>query len=391
VRRLSWRLPEHVRFCLLAFIAGRVATSGIAVVAWHLSQAEPEPTTRWKAQVPSNAWANAFAGFERFDAQWYLQLARDGYVDGDPSAAFFPLYPLLIRGLGTLLGDRWLLAATLVSNAALIVALVLVYRLTTLVLSASAARWTVVLLLLHPMALFLYAPYAESLFLMLAAACLLWLREGRWVPAALAASLATATRSSGVVLCFAMAATALHEAGWWPAHAAAWKRLLARCGPVALSATGLLAYLAFWAAKGDWNAPLTTQRTAFFREPSWPWTAVLEGVQDLIGSVTEHGALLMNGLAVLTVLTLLLTPRAVRRYGATNGAYVLGSIVMPLCLVRPYAPLTSVPRYYLVAFPVIWALVELTRRPAWRVVTVIVSGGALAVLTLLFARWHDVL
>ncbi len=48
------------------------------------------------------------------DAPWFLRLADTGYAPDDGSAAFFPLYPLLVRAVGTLLGGSWLLAAYVV-------------------------------------------------------------------------------------------------------------------------------------------------------------------------------------------------------------------------------------------------------------------------------------
>lgn len=391
MRPLALRLSPRLRFCLLAFLVGRLLFSGLAVVGWWLPHDRPEPATHWAPERPASGWLNAFAGFEHFDAQWYLQIARDGYRDGDPSAAYFPLYPLATRLAGVLVGDRWLLAGTLVSNVALLVALVLLHRLTSDVLSESAARWAVVLLLLNPMAFFLYAPYSESLFLLLALGCLLWLRQGRWVAATAAASLATATRSTGVVLGLAMAAEALHQEGWRPRTATAWRRLCSRAGLTVLTLSGVTSYLGYWALRGDGDAPLTTQRSAFQREASWPWTSLVDGVRFAAGSLDDPGAVIMNLIVALTLVTLLLAPFALRRYGVPAGAYVLGSLVVPLCLVRPYAPLTSMPRYYLVVFPITWALVEVTRSPALRFVAVAVSGSLLVFMTLLFTSWHDVL
>jgi len=62
----------------------------------------------------------------RWDAGWYLEIARDGYryEPGVPSnAAFFPLYPLLIRAVHALLllpeNDYWwLVIAIAISNVA---------------------------------------------------------------------------------------------------------------------------------------------------------------------------------------------------------------------------------------------------------------------------------
>ena len=67
----------------------------------------------------------------RWDALWYLAIAQDGYsgddaLSAEKRAAFFPLYPLLVRGVGTLFGGSHaalLLAAYLVSLAAFLVAI----------------------------------------------------------------------------------------------------------------------------------------------------------------------------------------------------------------------------------------------------------------------------
>lgn len=67
----------------------------------------------------------------RWDAAWYVEIARDGY-HYEPSApsnpAFFPLYPLLIRAVHALLllpeNDYWWLAiAIAISNVALVISL----------------------------------------------------------------------------------------------------------------------------------------------------------------------------------------------------------------------------------------------------------------------------
>ena len=40
----------------------------------------------------------------RWDAVWYLRIADDGYGGSRARAAFFPLYPALVRGLATPFG-----------------------------------------------------------------------------------------------------------------------------------------------------------------------------------------------------------------------------------------------------------------------------------------------
>lgn len=390
VLRRLWARPD-LRFCLLAFLVGRVAFSLLSVAGWYLPYEQPEAATHWAAPDPAHGWLNAFVGLERFDAQWYLQIARDGYVDDDPSSAFFPLYPLLVRGVAVLVGGHWLLAATLVSNIALLAALVLLYRLTAAELSPTLARPTVLFLLLNPMAMFLYAPYSESVFLLLVLACITWLRHGRWAAAAAAAALASATRSTGLVLGIAMGVQALAEVSR-PLRAKGARALVGKLALSACAGLGVVAYLLYWAVRSSWDTPLEVQRTAFRRQPSWPWVSMINGVRGVQRTWNDPSWLIINLGVLLTILILLLGVVAMKRYPPVYKAYFVASAVMPLCLVRPYAPLISVSRYYLVLFPVWWALAELTqRRFALRVVVMVASSVILCLLTLLLVSWHDVL
>src|ERR671922_1925173 len=77
----------------------------------------------------------ALSPLARWDSVWYLRVADRGYTDGGAEAAFFPLYPLLARGIGELGGGSAaaiLIAAYLVSLGAFLGALVLFHRLVSL-------------------------------------------------------------------------------------------------------------------------------------------------------------------------------------------------------------------------------------------------------------------
>src|SRR5436305_1376777 len=63
------------------------------------------------------------APFARWDSVWYLTIARVGYGHEASRTAFFPLYPLLIRGLGYVTGSD-LVAGVLISLVAFAVALI---------------------------------------------------------------------------------------------------------------------------------------------------------------------------------------------------------------------------------------------------------------------------
>src|SRR5687767_15746495 len=82
------------------------------------------------------------APLARRDSVWYLRVADSGYGDSAPRAAFFPLYPLLVRAVATPLGGSnasLLVAAYLVSLAAFVGALVVLFRLTELELGRRLA------------------------------------------------------------------------------------------------------------------------------------------------------------------------------------------------------------------------------------------------------------
>src|SRR5262245_30805687 len=83
------------------------------------------------------------APLARWDSVWYLRIADSGYGESAPRAAFFPLYPLLVRGVATLFGGSHaalLVAAYIVSLAAFLGALTLLYWLTELELGRRLAR-----------------------------------------------------------------------------------------------------------------------------------------------------------------------------------------------------------------------------------------------------------
>src|SRR5450755_698461 len=214
------------------------------------------------------------AAFARWDSVWYLAIAQGGYDHQPPRTAFFPLYPMVTRGVGVIIGSD-LLAGVIISLIAFMVALVLLHRLVALELGDRRARITVLLLAFCPMAYFFSAVYSESLFLALSVGCIYEARRGRWPTAGLLGGLAAASRNGGIVLLVPLvlmylygprtdrAAVVRPESGWWarvrPVHGIrpsfAW---------IALVPVGLGAYLGFLALKtGDGLAPFHVQQVWF--------------------------------------------------------------------------------------------------------------------------------
>ncbi len=139
----------------------------------------------------------------RWDSIHYLAIAEHGYARASDTA-FFPLYPLLIRALGYMLGSDPL-AGVAISTVSFVVALALLHRLTELELGRSAADATVLLVALAPLSFFFTALYTESLFLALSLGAVYAARRERWPLAAFLGALATVTRVPGVLLVIPLA------------------------------------------------------------------------------------------------------------------------------------------------------------------------------------------
>ena len=340
------------------------------------------------------------APLARWDSVWYLRIADSGYGDSAPRAAFFPLYPLLVRGVATVLGGSHgalLVAAYLVSLAAFLGALTLLYRLTELELGRRLARPTLLLLAVFPAAVFFGAPYSESLFLLLAVGAFYAARTGRWAWAGACAGLASATRSAGVLLLLPLALI------WWDsrprrARDAAW---------LALAPVGIAAYAAWLGiAEGDPFRFLDVQ-DAWARELTVPlagawdgFVAAVDGVRQLAsgsrspvyfdkaaGDPFRIAAINVMLFATL-VFAVVACVGVLRRLPRAYGAWVAASLVLPLTFPVTPQPLMSLPRFVAVLFPVfMWLAVVSDERRSTDLV-VALSALGLGLFTAQYATWH---
>jgi Gpi18-like mannosyltransferase len=149
--------------------------------------------------LPKSGWEL----FSHWDGKWYTQIANLGYSyanDGQQhSVAFYPLFPLLIRGLMTL-GMRADAAGVLINSLAFLGALWVVYFWVEERYDAGAAKWTTAVLAWCPFSLFCTVIYTEGLFLFLTASALRAFERGEYIWAAFWGALTTATRGPGVAL-----------------------------------------------------------------------------------------------------------------------------------------------------------------------------------------------
>ena len=342
----------------------------------------------WPAPVLTPGWHNAVTAWERWDALWFLRIASRGYRMDDSSAAFFPLYPTLVRMVGFAVGGHWLLAAFLVSNGALVCALYLLYRLTEAELGERSARLTVLLVCVFPTGFFLFAPYSESLFLALAVGCLLGARRQRWLIAGACGAAAATTRSIGLLLALPLAAEALHQWLSLPSRRAGLVRLASRLGCTALVPAGTAGYLLWWRQQtGDALRPFTSQG-GFGRERAWPWDTVASGVHLALQYVGQYAGGYHTSDALLVLVSFALAVWVAIRTRPMYGVYTWASLIFPLLLPFAGRPFMSMPRFALAVFPLFWALAAFATRFRAEQAVVAVSACGLGVFGLLFVNWY---
>jgi hypothetical protein len=297
---------------------------------------------------------------------------------------------MVVRAVGVITGGHWLLAAYVVSNLALLAALMFLYRLTELEHSAQRARRTVVLACIFPTSFFLFAPYTESLFLALSVACFYFARRGRWGVAGLLGFAAALTRSPGLLLAPALAMEAFLQWRTAPRGGRVWPlvRGLAAAGVAPLGTT---AYLLYWHRYGgDWRRPLDVQKEGWGKQGSWPWETLWHGFRVSWQFVGTYPGAYFTVDALVVLLVIVVAIWSVFRVRATYAVYVWLSLLFPMTLMWPGRPFLSLPRLLVVVFPVFWGLAAFERRWQAREAVVAICAGGLAVLGTLFVTAYPI-
>lgn len=346
------------------------------------------------------------AATNTYDASWYRAIAAHGYVDphlGGPVTIFYPGYPLAVAAVywpvklvGSLAvgtnqfspfaADVLLPAVMLlVSNLALLAALLVLWRLYGARLGATSTVLGIGFLLAAPTGFFLSAGYSESLFILAAALAFLFAENGRWIVAGLAGAAACLIRFPGAFLLVPLVII------WLRTDRP--RRLTTAAIGAGLFAAGAVAYPAWlWANTGDPLAYLHLQNT-HHRGLAGPWTA-LAAMTDQVRNATralrghpsnqrlvDVPTIAANSLALVAgVATAVLGWTRLRAY---EVAWVILVFLVPLFTGTG----ESLDRYWLAAFPVFFLIGWWLRRwPVAAIGLMALSTVWLFVLSYNFAR-----
>jgi hypothetical protein len=389
----------------------------------------------------------------RWDAAWYMVIAHYGYRPDltpftAPRTAFFPLYPLGLRGI-SMFGVPLVIAGVLLSLIALALALYGIHRLTTLELArggrlslgnghgGEVARLAVLLTAFAPMAFYFSAVYSESLYLALSVGLFWSARQGRWALVGVLGALAGATRSTGLVL--ALPAVIIYLYGPredrpvdFPSAERARRRdtnggaarltaaiaLLGRLRPryrvrrdllwLTLLPVGVAAYgvllglnggdvLAPFHAQGVWGRHFTGPYVGVWDG----FRAAFDGARQLLSFQRHHvyfaaaggSPFVVAGHNLMLLAFLVAAVPAVvgvlRALPIAYGAYVVAALALPLSYPVVAQPLMSLPRFLVALFPLnIWLASWLAARPRARLPALALSALLMAGFVGQFATWH---
>jgi Mannosyltransferase (PIG-V) len=328
---------------------------------------------------------NLLASWARWDAVRYLDIARYGYPN-PIQTAFFPLYPLLIRvGMLPFGGAGAYPVGLLISNIAFFFALWELRVLAERECGPEVASRTAVYLALFPTALFFFAPYNESLFLLLALSCFLALRRGQWWLAGGMGLLATLTRSAGVFLVVPMVVEYFSQRGWQ------WRRLRLDVLAIGLVPVALVIYGFYcWLQLGD---PLVFvhAQAHWGRTLTWPWSALwiqqaLLAESQAVSFFQAHDLIDLTATVMIMVLVALGWRRLPLSYSLYALALLMNFLLFPLAF---NDALASNQRFALEVFPAFITLGLLVRRPATHQAILILFTGMLVLFSLVFltGRW----
>lgn len=358
-------LGRLVGYSLLVYAGSRLLTLAAASL---LTYVRPELGV---LRVLASTW----------DGGLYEAVLTEGYPDGGPSedprgvvgtAAFFPLYPILVRIAMLLLNASVPTASVVVSLTFGALAVVLVALVARLVGGNDVAQRTAALFSFGPGAFVFSLAYSEGVMITFAAACLFFLLRRQWFLAGAAGALATAARPNAVVVvacCAWVAWRALHKGD------PDWRALAA---PI-LAPLGGLAYFGFlYLRTGEPTYWFTVQREVWHDRIDFGWN----NASRLVALVTEPPATpnqVLFGLSML--LTIALVAVLVRaRLPAPLNLFAGGIILLAVMSNVLYPN----PRFLLTAFPLTIALAMRLGTPAYRLVLA-ASAAAMPLLLIFYA------
>jgi hypothetical protein len=328
----------------------------------------------------------------RWDSAWYATIVNEGYkYNGndlvEQPVVFYPLYPLIAKALTILLGIDGLLALLVVANVAAILSVVLLFKYVRQDHGDEIALLTIAFFSFFPTSLFLSAGYTESLALLLILCCFILLKREQFILAAAFAGLASATRSTGLVL--------LPVIIWelWCKFAADYRRFFSYALFCSILATsGLWLYMFYLWSAFDSPFAFATNQAAWENGYSIGHNVIsallLKGFFPLHLPIHNLYPRSFDVWFFLSFLTLILVHR--KWLPSSLYLFALGVLMLPYLTITggPFG-FRSMTRFILLAFPVFIVMAKLCKNRLWLVPCITgLFAAMLFAYSALYAQWY---
>ena len=336
----------------------------------------------WLERVLVAPWA-------RYDSVWFEQILIRGYLAGDGSTSFHPLYIWLSYPLYRL-GIDASVSLLITSSLATPAFLLIFYRMARLDLEPATAWNALLLMATFPVAFILFAPYTESLFLLMATAALYLIRRESWGLAALFSFLAALSRQQGVFLALPLA-WGVWEASrkslpgvkrvWW-----AWLAPLAASAGLGAWSIYRISYL--HEGRLDFSNIQGMIYSAFLSPFAdkiiagqafrWPWDAITIAVSNAIHT-PELNVFVNLALGIGFLIAFIVSWRYLH---IADRLYSLVIILVSLCVTTGQYAYASLPRHLFLATPVFIGLAAASQK--WRFKHILLACQILGLIFLIY-------
>lgn len=388
-------------------VVGFLVLTGVLLVLGKLAVAHQVGIGRQEFEQGIGWWGQ----WVRWDGNWYFHIASEGYgfqVGEQQSIAFWPTYPMAMRGLALLTNDEYD-AGLIITWLSGLAFFVLLARWCRDRMDRAAGVATIVTLLVYPYVWYLsLSVYADAMFAACAIGAFLLLERDRPIPAGLLGLVAAAARPMGMAVAIGLVVLAMERRDVIPPitagpgdgrvrrgaaylrvpRALCLRRLRPRDVGVLVAFAGPLLYMGYlWSTRGDPLAFVEAESAPGWNHTpglhSWLKVDVFEYLRNVRRIDQSSGAMLLHG--ALAVGAVLLLPRVVRRFGLGYGMYALVLVGIPTLSSSNFIGLG---RYLLSAFPVVAVVGEWLsgRRLAVRGAVWATSGVLLCYLAYTYAR-----
>lgn len=348
--KITKEIKYVITYILCLFITTRILLTMIGIASRILLKGLPHAQYNGSPHLGLSIWGV-------WDTGWYMDIAKNGYSIPDsipPSYtsqenwAFFPLYPLLMRIIGSVFGNRYYIAGLLISNISLIIASFLLYYLIRSYYSRKIALNSVKFLYLFPTSFIFSGVFTEALYLALTLACFLFSQKKNYLLVGISGFFLALTRTLGVLI-FIPVLYELLKTHKFKITEIKFKILYLMLIPLGLVLFAIYNYQLtgdFFAFKNIQNVPGWNRNITNFL------VILMNGFQQ--GLIDDINIRIIVELSI-TVISLLFLLIFCRKIKFSFLLFAIYSILIPLS-----TSLDSMPRYILPVFPLYLILAKLS-------------------------------